>query len=88
MSIANPGRRTLASDVPGFRAAALNPSYASDELYELLAEVLALEQIDEALRGILDALDHRFAVLELAFGQISRMPCTRMRLTRIERIDL
>src|SRR5688500_11609485 len=41
----------------------------SCELHELLAEILALEQRDEACGRVVDALDDRLAVLEPAFGK-------------------
>src|SRR5450755_158689 len=43
----------------------------SDKLDELLAEVLSFEQRDKTLRCILDALDDRFAVFELALSEIT-----------------
>src|SRR3990172_9185004 len=39
---------------------------ASGELDELLSKVLPLQQSDEALRRVLDAIDHRLAIPELA----------------------
>src|SRR5436190_16940019 len=43
----------------------------SVELDELLAEILALEQGDKPAGRIVDAVDHRFAVLELALFEIA-----------------
>src|SRR5437868_5759303 len=50
----------------------------SVELDQLLAEILALEQGDESLRGVLDAVDDRFAVPELAFCVIAHQRLERL----------
>src|SRR5258708_30427203 len=48
------------------------PAPCSRELHELLAEILALEQRDETRGGVVDSLDDRLAVLELALGEAAR----------------
>src|SRR5258708_27383724 len=48
------------------------PAPCSRELHELLAEILALEQRDESRGGVVDSLDDRLAVLELALGEAAR----------------
>src|ERR1700682_5646763 len=49
----------------------------SSEFHQLLAEILALEQRDEARGGVVDSLDDRFAVLELALGEAAGEPGER-----------
>ena len=72
-----------------------------DQLHELLAEVFAFEQGDQRARRIVEPVDDRFAVLELALGtydvsvwqRVSQrsfqskmiIPCIRMRLTSTDR---
>src|SRR2546430_8871131 len=50
----------------------------SVELDQLLAEILALEQGDQSFGCIVDAVDDRFAVLELAFGVIAHQRLERL----------
>src|SRR4030081_1516970 len=54
--------------------AALPRGERSSELPQLLAEMIALEQRDEARGGVVDSLDDRFAVLELALGEAPGKP--------------
>src|SRR6266480_5389607 len=61
-SIRNAARRCQKPTYPGIAP--------SGQLHQLLAEVLAAEQRDQALGRVLEALDDRLAVLELALREV------------------
>src|SRR5437867_12939545 len=56
-------------------------SLSSDKFHKLLAEVLAFEQRDKALGRVGQSIDHRLAVLELAFREIAAQPFERFAVT-------